>query len=354
MWTVLYVIIGMIITLPIATTGLYAKKNLPGVALCLVIALPAWLLGRWVGVVGGAVFGILIGMLLANFWRCPDILKPGIQTASKRILQSAVLLLGFSMNFGDVLRLGGQTIILIVAVVACVLLAAFIIGKRLKAPVSENILIGIGTAICGGSAIAAAAPVIKASDKAVATAISTIFLFNVAAVFIYPAIGSIIAMDANHFGIWAGLAINDTSSVLAAADTYGSGAVESAAVVKLTRTLMIIPVTIILAIIQSKKDTGGRSEIKILKAFPWFVAGFVAASIIKTVDTALGGIIPAGMTAFWGSTMSRYLIVSAMVAIGLSTNVTQLIRHGKKPIILGLLCSITVATVSIALIRIFL
>jgi len=349
----LYVLIGLVITLPIATRGFYTKKNLPGVAFCLAIAIPIWLLDQWLNISGGAMFGIIIGMLLANFWRPAAVLKPGIQETSKRMLQSAVLLLGFGMDFGEALRLGSQTLALIVSVVVCVLLAAFLIGKWLKVPTDENILIGVGSAICGGSAIAAAAPVIKAPEKAVAGAISTIFLFNIVAVFLFPVIGNLTGMSEHFFGIWAGAAINDTSSVLAAADFYGGEAVEVAAVVKLTRALLIIPVVFGLAVIQSKKETGERSGFKLGKALPWFVVGFVAASVLNTANVAFGEIISLEITAFWGSVMSRFLIVMAMVGIGLSTNFKELIRHGKKPIILGFCCSVTVAVTAIVFMRVF-
>jgi len=350
---ILYVAIGLAVTLPIATRGFYSKKNMPGIALCLLLTIPAWFLGRWIDIAGGAVFGILLGMLVANFWKYPSVLKPGVKETSKRMLQSAVLLLGFSMNFSEVLRLGGQIITLILVVVGAALLTGYLVGKKLGESSGEKTLIGIGTAICGGSAIAAAAPVIKASEKAIAGAISTIFLFNIIAVFVFPTIGHLTGMSDLRFGTWAGAAINDTSSVLAAADSYSEEAVEVATIVKLTRALMIIPVTFGLAVIQSKKEAGSGNTFKLSKALPWFVVGFLAACIINTVNIGAGGIIPFEATAFWGRNMSRFLIALAMVGIGLSTNLKELIQNGKKPMFLGLCCSIAVAVISIVYMNVF-
>jgi uncharacterized integral membrane protein (TIGR00698 family) len=351
---VLYVIVGLIITLPIATKGFYCKKNLPGFLLCLAIALPAWFLGQRLAVAGGAIFGIVLGIILANFWRYPDIFKAGVKETSKRMLQSAVLLLGFGMNFGAVLQLGVQTLSIIFAVISSALLAGYLISRKLKDDSGEQTLIAVGTAICGGSAIAAAAPVIKATDKAVAGAISTVFLFNVIAVFVFPLIGHITGMSDLRFGTWAGTAINDTSSVLAAADSYSEGAVAIAAVVKLTRALMIVPVTFGLALIWSRRESRtGSSGFKLSKALPWFVVGFLAACIINTLNISLGGIVPFEATAFFGKTMSRFLIVLAMAGIGLSTNLKELLRHGKKTLLLGFSLNLIVVAVSILLMNLF-
>jgi len=180
-----YILLAMLITLPIATVKFYSKKNLPGIILCFVIAVIAWFLGQSIPLAGGAVIGISIGMILANFRKYQNTFKPGIKETSKRMLQSAVVLLGFQMNFRDVSELGGQSIILIAVSISAALLASFAVGRVIGVTFNEKTLIGIGTAICGGSAIAAASPAIKASDRETASAISTIFLFNVIAVFVW-------------------------------------------------------------------------------------------------------------------------------------------------------------------------
>jgi uncharacterized integral membrane protein (TIGR00698 family) len=249
------------------------------------------------------------------------------------------------MHLSTVAEQGWRAVLLIIASITTALLAAYFIGKLLGAESNEKILIGVGTAICGGSAIAAASPVIKASDKEVARAVSTIFLFNVIAVFVFPLLGRLFGMDDAAFGTWAGAAINDTSSVVSAAYSFSDAAGDTATVVKLTRTLFIIPVTLGLALFKSKDESPGG--FKIYKAFPLFAAFFLLACIINTT-----GIIPSDFTTFWGK-MSKFMIVLAMAAIGLSTNIRELIRHGIKPILLGLCCSLSVAVISILLLRYF-
>lgn len=198
----------------------------------------------------------------------------------------------------------------------------------------------MGTAICGGSAIAATAPVIKASDKEVAYSISTIFFFNIAAVFIFPFIGHLLKMGNTGFGMWAGTAINDTSSVVAAGYSYSNAAGNFATIVKLTRTLMIVPITLFLAIYASKKDNSQHS-FRFTKIFPWFVLGFVLASILNTT-----AIFPLKITSTLAQT-GKFLIVVAMTSIGLNTNIKEFLSHGIKPILLGLACWFAVAVTSL-------
>jgi len=337
---VVFVLIAILITLPITSPGYYKKGNLPGALLCLALAVCAWLLGRQFPIVGGPIIAILLGLLVANIWPYPEKLKPGISATSKRVLQMAIVLLGFQMNLNSVLTLGGQGLLLIAATIATALLLAYGVGKALRMQSHEQILIGAGSAICGASAIAATAPVIKADERTVITAISTIFLFNIVAVFVYPFAGHLLDMSDLRFGLWCGAAINDTSSVVAAAYSYSDEAGYAATVVKLTRTLMIIPITLILAVIQTKKS-GKDSGFSLRKIFPWFVAAFFAASVITSI-----GFIPAETTAFWG-TMGKFCITMALAAIGLNTNARELIKHGKKPVLLGGICALAIALVSL-------
>jgi uncharacterized integral membrane protein (TIGR00698 family) len=345
---VLYVLTGLVITLPVTAPGLYQKKNLPGIALCLLIAVPAWFIGQAFPLAGGAVTGMLLGMTAANFIRIPKALTPGINAVSKRILQSAVLLLGFQMNLRMVLEQGGNALLLILAVISAALLTAVVIGRLLKVGTNEKILIGAGTAICGGSAVAAAGAVINSSEEETASAVSTIFLFNAAAVFIFPVLGRLLGMGDETFGAWAGAAINDTSSVAAASYAFSDAAGEQAVIVKLTRTLFIIPFTLGLAVYKQRKHAGqsARNGIKIPvhKIIPLFVIFFLLACIINTFN-----IIPTDFTNFWGG-MSKFLITTAMTAIGLSTNLKTLIRNGGKPVVLGFCCWAAVAAAALVLI----
>lgn len=317
------------------------SKFLPGVALAAILAVPAWLLGTSIPLIGGPVFGILIGMLFA-FWKRPERYNAGITYTSKKLLQAAIILLGFEMNLFNVLKVGGQSLVIMLFTISAAFIAAWLIGRFIQLERTTSILIGVGTAICGGSAIAATAPVIGANDKDVAYSISTIFLFNIAAVFIFPFFGHLFGMSNAGFGMWAGTAINDTSSVVAAGYSYSHDAGNFATIVKLTRTLMIIPTTLVLAfwISRQQRNTAGFNFKKI---FPWFVLGFLATCIISTTGL-LPGAVCSGLT-----TAGKFLIVMAMTAIGLNTHLGSLLSNGFKPILLGLVCWAAVALVSLGI-----
>lgn len=342
------------------------KNTVPGILLCLAIAAPAWLLGKTIPVIGGPVLGILFGMLiimifpkLASFKR----LENGIKYTSKKLLQLAVILLGFEMNLFNVIKVGGQSLFVMLFTLTSAFLVAFFVGKALKLDGKMTTLIGVGTSICGGSAIAATAPVIRAKDEDVAHAISTIFLFNIIAVFIFPAMGRSLGMSDIGFGMWAGTAINDTSSVVAAGASWSAAAGNNTAlafatVVKLTRTLMIVPITLVLAIYTAQKSKLEAAQDKndkpvtdqgpvtgnafnFAKVFPWFVIGFILAAIFNTFSG-----IPASASRTLVS-FGKFIIVMAMAAIGLNTNLKKLIANGVKPILLGLCCWFAVASVSL-------
>lgn len=315
---------------------------LPGIALAGLIAIPAWIIGKAFPIIGSPVLGILFGMILA-FWKRPEILSEGVKYTSKKLLQYSIILIGFDMNLYNVFKVGKQTLVLMVFTLSAAFLTAFIVGKLLKVDKNTATLIGVGSAICGGSAIAATAPVIHASDEEVARSISTIFLFNVIAAFLFPFLGHVFGMTDQSFGLWAGTAINDTSSVVAAGYSFSNEAGNLAVIVKLTRTLMIVPVTLVLAFYTSKKEAGKqKGSYSIMKIFPWFVLGFIVASVLNTflpMSDEISGLL---------SQSGKFLIVMAMAAIGLNTNIVKLIKNGAKPILLGLICWGVLALTSLA------
>lgn len=317
------------------------KNNLPGIALAAIIAIPAWLIGKAFPVVGSPVLGILFGMALA-FLKRPACFETGIKYTSKKLLQYSIILLGFDMNLYHIFEVGSKTLILMCFTLTAAFLTAFIAGKLLKVEGKTGVLIGVGTAICGGSAIAATAPVVHASDEEVAHSISTIFFFNVLAAFIFPVLGHLLGMSDHSFGLWAGTAVNDTSSVVAAGYTYSSAAGDLAVIVKLTRTLMIVPVTLALALYTSRKSAHTQgSGYSMVKIFPWFVLGFLAASVVRTF-------VP--LPAETGKTIAqvgKFVIVMAMAGIGLNTNVVKLVKKGGKPVLLGLICWIVLSLTSL-------
>ena len=239
------------------------KQKWKGLLLCLVIALPSWFLGKLFPIVGGAVIAILAGMVLTGFIRHKEALEPGIKFTSKKILQWAVILLGFGMNLSVVLETGKQSLPIIISTITTSLIIAYALHKAMNIPSKISTLVGVGSSICGGSAIAATAPVIDADDEEVAQAISVIFFFNVLAAILFPAFGKMLGFDTmsgNAFGVFAGTAINDTSSVTAAASTWdgmwnlGSATLDKAVTVKLTRTLAIIPITLFLSFIRTRNE----------------------------------------------------------------------------------------------------
>ena len=309
------------------------KKNLPGILLAALVAIPAWLVGKAFPVIGSPVLGILFGLILA-FWQRPDKFSEGIKFTSKKLLQLSIILLGFGMNLHIILKIGSQTLALMVVTITATLLVAFFAGRLLKIGGKTATLVGVGTAICGGSAIAATAPVIDADNEEIAHAISTIFLFNVIAAFLFPVLGHLLGMSDFTFGLWAGTAVNDTSSVVAAGYSFSNAAGELAVIVKLTRTLMIIPVSVLLAIYTSRKALGANTikNYSLVKVFPWFVLGFLAAAILNTwlaiPPFLVNALVQSG----------KFLIVMAMAAIGLNTRLPQLIKTGGRPILLGFIC----------------
>ena len=335
------------------------KQKWKGLVLCLVIALPSWFLGKLFPIVGGAVIAILAGMVLTGFIRHKEALEPGIKFTSKKILQWAVILLGFGMNLSVVLETGKQSLPIIISTITTSLIIAYALHKAMNIPSKISTLVGVGSSICGGSAIAATAPVIDADDEEVAQAISVIFFFNVLAAILFPAFGKMLGFDTmsgNAFGVFAGTAINDTSSVTAAASTWdgmwnlGSATLDKAVTVKLTRTLAIIPITLFLAFIRTrneeKNDRAQGQSVSFKDIFPFFILYFMAASILTTIALKAG--VP--MSFFQPiKELSKFFIVLAMAAIGLNTNLVKLIKTGGKPIFMGACCWAGITAVSLGL-----
>lgn len=346
----------------------FVRTNGKGIALCLAIAVPSWLLVHLVTsleVIGAPVIAILAGMALTLCLKDKSAFRGGIAFTSKKVLQYAVILLGFGLNLGTVSRVGATSLPIILSTISTSLIVAFLMQRLLKVPSKSAILIGVGSSICGGSAIAATAPVIEADDDEIAQAISVIFLFNVLAAIIFPAFGAALGLTDTGFGLFAGTAVNDTSSVTATASTWdtlhhtGGMVLEYATIVKLTRTLAIIPISLILAFfhlrqLKATAQEGGAGENKVdLKSiFPMFILYFIAASIITTVVTSVftGGALAAANGAFnFLKQLSKFFIVAAMAAIGLNTNIVQLIKTGAKPILLGFTCWVSITGVSLLL-----
>lgn len=321
-------------------------KHLPGLIMVFLIAYIAHTVGKQIPLIGATVVAIALGVLLRNFTTIPVAFDPGIQYSLKSVLKLAIIFLGASLNLWQVLKIGGASLIVILAVVILGILLTVYLGKIVGLTGTIPTLIGVGTAICGATAIAAISPIVKAKEEETAFAITTIFIFNVIAVIVYPLLGVLFHMNNEIFGMWAGTAVHDTSSVVAAGYAYSNEAGGVATVVKLTRTLFLIPLAVIIGIYVSMKNSNREegSKVKISKIFPWFILGFLLMSVINTLDVLNREFVNA--LTDW----SKFMILMAMAGVGLGANFTKMKIIGLKPIILGLCASIIVAIVSISLI----
>lgn len=310
-----------------------------GVILCSIIAVIATLLGQLFPIIGGIIFSIILGIISSNAIKLPDKYQPGIKFASKKILQYAIIVMGFTLNLRVVIEMGLSSLPITLTTITAALLTSIWLGKVMN--IRENIrtLIGVGTAICGGSAIAAASPIVDAKEDEVAFSLSTIFLFNIIAVFIFPVIGHTIGLSDIGFGHFAGTAINDTSSVVAAGYAYSETAGDTATIVKLVRALMIIPVCLILVMIQLKKSEKKAFSIK--KVFPWFILYFFLASVVTSIINLPEAIIS------YIKMLSTFMISIAMAGIGLSVSIRQFRTIGIKPVLLGASVWFVVACISL-------
>lgn len=305
------------------------------------------------------IFGMIISALLPSL-KSNKNFSSAVKFTSKKILQWAVIILGFTLNLSTVAKVGAKSLPVIICTIMSSLIVSFLVMKIIKINSKTACLIGVGSSICGGSAIAATAPVIDADDESVAQSISVIFLFNILAALIFPTIGHSLGFGTEGFAVFAGTAVNDTSSVTAAASTAesiynASGILSYAVTVKLTRTLAIIPITLCLALYRTKKaksdkQKGGAFSLK--KIFPWFILYFAAASVITSIvslsgQNAFSSFYTAEFVPF-AKLAAKFFIAMAMCAIGLNTNIKELIKKGGKPILLGGCCWVVISLVSVA------
>lgn len=319
----------------------FLKKNGKGLALAFVIALVASVLGKYYKLIGSAVFAILIGILYSNWIGISESVKAGLKFSGKKLLQYSIIALGFTMSFAQVAETGLQSLSITIVTIVVSFCSALLIGKKLGLSKKLSTLIGFGTAICGGSAIAAASPVVEADEEEIALSISTIFFFNIVAVFLFPFLGRLMGMDDAMFGIWAGTAINDTSSVVAAGYSYSNAAGDIATIVKLVRALMIVPSCLLMAAIRVYKNRNESGKVSIMNIIPWFILWFLLASIVSSL-----GIFP---KAWLGSAknISKFLMAMALAGIGTQVSFAQFKKAGIKPILTGAVAWFMVAISSL-------
>ena len=329
-------------------------KVFPGIILSVGVALLAcWLESLLpIHLIGSAVIAMFIGMILNYFLRTTKVFASGLKFTSKKILKFAIILLGLSLNITTILNVGKMSLTVMIFTLLTCFGGGYFIGKALGLNWKLSNLISAGTGICGGSAIAAIAPTIDADDNDVAYAMSATFLFDMAMIVLFPIMGQAMGMTDQAFGIWAGTAVNDTSSVVATGYAFSEGAGDFATMVKLTRTLAIIPTVITFAFVQLRlkrkealANSQNGSELKanfsIAKIFPWFILGFLAMSIVASVFP-----IPAAVVSGTKSA-SKFLMVCALAAIGLNTSFSSMKKAGIRPMIHGFIISALVVVVAL-------
>ena len=328
-----------------------AVNYIPGLALAVLLAAAAkWVEGLEEGIglhfAGASVIALFLGMIVNGFWKPNAVVAPGIKFTSKKVLKFAIILLGASLNIRTVLTVGRFSLTVMVFTLATCFGLGALIGQALGLNWKTSSLINAGTGICGGSAIAAIAPVIEATDLDIAYGLSATFLFDTVMIVVFPIFGRWLGLSDAAFGLWAGTAVNDTSSVVATGYAFSETAGDFATMVKLTRTLAIIPAVLAFAAISlhlKKKEQSGAEGVKvsIRSIFPWFILGFLALSGLTSL-----GLIPAGAAAAMKS-VSKFLMVAALAAIGLNTDFKTLCRSGAKPMLHGFIVSLLVVLVAI-------
>jgi uncharacterized integral membrane protein (TIGR00698 family) len=323
---------------------------LPGFGLAIVLAAVATALGHLLPIIGAPVFAIVGGIIVSLLRPMPASFRPGITFASKSILQGSIVVLGTALSFRQVMTTGSSSMPVMLGSLAVALVGAALIGRSMKIDRDLYTLIGVGTGICGASAIAATDAVISAREAEVSYAIATIFTFNVVAVLTFPTLGHVLRMTPHGFGLWAGTAVNDVSSVVAAATIFGHGATSTAVVVKLARTLMIIPITLGLALWRGRQGRAGAQSAPkrrllnhVRRSFPKFVGWFLLAVTANTV-----GLIPHGWHTYL-SDIAQFMITIALAGIGLSTKMRDIRAAGSKPLVLGAILWVLVAGTSLGL-----
>lgn len=326
-----------------ANAGGRTPSRLYGLALSAALGLLAWRLGAWLPLIGGPVLGILLGLAWRNLVGVSPLCLPGIGYGSRQVLQWSIIGLGFNLSLDQVIDTGGASLAVTLVTLTVAFLVAWGMGRWLGLGARLAALIGVGTAICGGSAIAATSPILRADHHETALAVSTIFLFNIVAVLVFPFMGHVLGLSDAGFGLWAGTAINDTSSVVAAGYSYSVDAGDAATIVKLTRATLIVPVCLVLAGWMAWRSRHEATRVPLRRIFPWFILWFLAASAAHTLNWVPGALLVPLHEA------SQFLIVMALTSIGLTSDLRRLIGAGLQPMLLGLVTWVAVAASSLAM-----
>jgi uncharacterized integral membrane protein (TIGR00698 family) len=311
-------------------------RALAAAAAVAAVALPA---GHLLPLLGAPIAALVLGMAIPA-----GSLRPALGRMSRHALQTGIVLLGATISLRDAVGVGAASLPVMLTTLSCALVGAALLGRWLRVTPRLRVLVGVGTAICGASAIAAVSGAVRPREAELRYAISTIFLFNLVAVLAFPALGHLLGLSPAAFGVWAGTAVNDTSSVVAAGMAYGHAAATQAIIVKLTRSLAIVPISLVLAVVVARREAaaGGASPLRVARrAMPWFVVWFLAASAARTAGLVGAGAAPAITHA------GLVLTTLALAAVGLSSDPRELRAAGPRPLLLGALVWAAVAAVSL-------
>lgn len=327
-------------------------KNLPGILVCIGIAVISVYLGGQIPLVGGPVFALMLGIVLNFFLKSEQRLSFGLNFTSKKLLKFAIILLGFSLSIGQILEVGKFSLMVMVFTLTASFGFGYLFGRLFKMNWKLSSLISAGTGICGGSAIAALSPVIDADDSHITYAISATFIFDIVMIILFPIMGRALGLSDLAYGLWAGTAVNDTSSVVAAGYAFSNAAGNFATIVKLTRTLSIIPTVILFSYIAQRvkqkelAKTGqgdvAKKKVALESIFPYFIVFFILAAVVNSV-----GLVPSQIGLILKGT-SKFLMVMALGAIGLKTDLGKVKDAGFAPMLHGFIISAIVVIVSLA------
>ena len=310
-------ILGVLICFLLAGVSVFLEDIIPG------------------GILGASIIALFLGTIINSFFH-PAWIKPALKFTSKRILKVAIILLGASLSIKTIMSVGKMTFFVMIFTFLMCFGGGYFIRKIFGLNWKLSNLISAGTGICGGSAIAAISPVIDADDKDIAFAMSSTFIFDMVMVALYPIMGELLGMSDIAYGIWAGTSVNDTASVVASGYAFSEIAGDFATMVKLTRTIAIIPTVLVFAFIGTRikqkelKKSGDGKKVNILKIIPWFIGGFLLLAIFNSV-----GWIPEALGATMKTT-SKFLMVTALAAIGLNTSITDFKKAGLRPMFYGI------------------
>ena len=321
------------------------RSNAPGVLAAVAVAVVARIAtGFLPSIVAEVTVAILIGLVVATI-AGPRLapLAPGLAFTSQRVLRAGIILLGAKLSLGEIARIGLPSTVVIVTTMTISFVIVLALSRLLRVESRLAILIAVGSAVCGNTAIVATAPVIGARAREVAYAVATITLFGTLAVFLYPAIGRAFAIPQPSFGLWAGVAVHDTSQVIATSAAFGTQALDIATVVKLIRNAMMAPLLFLIATAWAARagEAAGSTGRGIRRAVPLFVLGFLAFAALRTV-----GLINADQAASL-DVVARALILVALAAVGLSIRLGELRETSWRPFAIGFAVALVVGAGSL-------